>query len=125
YHGKVHRRAAHRLAGVVGAELQRVLTVDDALVGPVELFLMMLVGGEVLERTPVRPGIESHDGEAVLGQTAGESAAARAGAHDRKVHRLIERVLAHRRPTARPKYIRGAAANRSRGAGCVGRPIPV
>src|SRR5690348_2844806 len=86
---------------------------------------MVLVGGEVLERTPIRPGVESHDGEAVFGQTTGEGATARARAHDRKVHRLVERVLAHRDPTARPENIRGAAAGRSKGAGSVGRPIPV
>ncbi len=72
---------------------------------------MVLIGGEVLERPPVGAGIESHDGEAVLGEPAGEGAAARPGAHDGEIHRLIARVLAHRHPAAGPEHIRGAAAD--------------
>src|SRR6185437_14799740 len=97
---------ADRLAGVVGAELHRVLAVDDTLIGPVELLLVVLVRGEVLERPPIRACIEGHDREAILREFAGESTAACARSDDREVHRLIERVLAHGRPTAVAKDVR-------------------
>ena len=66
HHGEMHGAAADRLAAVVAAQLQRVVAVDDALVGPVELGLLGFVGGEILQRPELRAGIERHDREALL-----------------------------------------------------------
>ena len=53
--------AADRLAAIVAAELQRVGAIDDALVGPVELCLLRLVGGEIFKRPPKWTRIEADD----------------------------------------------------------------
>ena len=105
----MHGRAADRLAGVVGAELQRVFAVDDALVGPVELRLLRLVRGEVLQRAPVRAGIERHDREACFGEPAGQRSAAGAGADDGEVDLVVVAVFAHRHPGADAEDVRRAA----------------
>ena len=72
---------------------------------------MLFVGREVLERPPIRTGIECHDREAVFGKLAGERAAAGAGADDRKVNRFLVGMLAHRHPAAGMKHVGCAAAN--------------
>ncbi len=115
HHGEMHGRAADRLAAIVGAKLQRVVAVDDALVGPVKLRLMVLVGSKILERPPIRPGIERHDGKAVFGKLAGECAAAGAGADDGEIDRLVLVVLAHRHPAADTENVGRAPADRARG----------
>src|SRR5579862_681500 len=61
HHGKMHRRATDRFAGIVSAELNRVITIDDAFIGPVEFRLMMLIRSEILKRSPIKPGIEGDD----------------------------------------------------------------
>src|SRR6185437_891221 len=80
---------------------------------PVELVLVVLVGREILQRPPIGPGVEGHHGEALLGEPAGEGAAARSRAHDREIHGLIEGMLAHRHPASDPEYIRSTAADRT------------
>ena len=114
HHGEVHGAAADRLAAVVGAELDRVVAVTDAVVGPVELGLLALVGGEVLQRAEIWSGVEGDDGEAGLGELAGERAAAGAGADDDEVHPLVLAVFAHRDPAARGEHVRGAALGGAR-----------
>src|SRR5262249_29343860 len=86
---EMHGRAADRLAGIVRAELQRVGAVDDALVAPVELGLMRLVGSKILERPPIGAGIERDDREAVFGELAGEGAGAGTGSDDDNIDPLV------------------------------------
>src|SRR6185312_12813001 len=114
HHGEMDGAAADRLAAVVAAELQRVLTVNDALVRPIELRLLRLVGGEILERPPIWSGVHRHYREAGLGQTAGERAATGAGADDDEVDFLVLTVLLHRDPAARTEHIGRATAPRAR-----------
>ena len=109
HHREVNSASAHRLAAVVVAKLKRVLAVADALVGPVELVLMRLVGSEFFERTPPRARIERDHLEALFSETARKRAAARAGADDREVDGFILRILPHRRPGAHAKDVRRAS----------------
>ena len=60
-HGKMHGRSADGLAAVIAAHLQRIVAVDDAVVGPIELGLLGFVGSEVLQRPEKRTGIERND----------------------------------------------------------------
>jgi hypothetical protein len=53
--------AADRLAAVLAAHGDRVGAVHHPLIGPVKLVLLALVGGEILQRPKIRPGVESHD----------------------------------------------------------------
>ena len=55
----MHRAAAHGFAGIVPAELDRILAINDPVVRPVELGLLGLVGGEIVERSPIGTGIKS------------------------------------------------------------------
>ena len=116
HHREMHGRAADRLAGIVGAELKRILAVDDALISPVELRLLRLVRGEILERTPVRTGIERHDREACLREPAGQRSAAGAGADDGEIDRVVVAVFAHRHPGADAEHVGRASVARARGA---------
>jgi len=106
--------AADRLAAIVAAELQRVGAIDDALVGPVELCLLRLVGGEIFERPPKWTCIEADDRKPRFGQLACEGAAAGAGANDREIDLLVLRVLPHRHPPPDVKHIGCAPIHRPR-----------
>ncbi|GAB3465761.1 hypothetical protein [Azotobacter salinestris] len=110
----MHGAATDRPAAVVGAELERIVAVAQALVGPEQLFLVRLVGGELLERPPPGAGVEGDHGKARLGQPAGQSAAAGASADDGEIHRLLFRVLAHRHPAAAPEHVQRPAASPAR-----------
>src|SRR3954451_24085223 len=102
----MHRRSADRLAAVVAAHLQRIVTVDDTIVGPVQLCLLRLVGGEILQRPEIGTGIERDDREAVLGELARQRAAAGAGTDDGEITLTATGVLPHRHPAAGPENIR-------------------
>src|SRR4051794_16574262 len=101
----MHCGAADRLAAVVASHLQRIVTVDDAIIGPVELGLLAFVGSKILQRTKIRACIERHDGEAVLGELAGQRAASRAGPDDYEVDCLVLRIFPHRHPRARAEDV--------------------
>src|SRR5581483_7162439 len=58
HHRKMNGRSADALSRIVGAELQGSFAIDDALIGPIQLRLMHLVGCEVFERTPIGSRIE-------------------------------------------------------------------
>ncbi len=115
HHRKMHGRAAHRLAAVVAAHLQRIVAVDDAVVGPVELRLLGLVGGEILQRTEIRAGVERHDREAVLGKLAGERAAAGAGADDDEIDLFVCRDIRASAPSRRGGRHPARGRRRARG----------
>ena len=72
-----------------------------ALVGPVEPVRARLVGDPVLVGIPERPGLEHHHLPAAPGQALGERAAARAGADDHQVDRVV--VVVARHPLARAR----------------------
>jgi len=90
------------------------------VVGPVQLALLGLVRGEVLQRLEIRPGVRGDDGEPILGQLARERPAARAGANDDEINFLRVAVPAHRHPAAGPERVGRAAAD---GAGGLGRVV--
>ena len=100
--------ATHTLAAVVAAEFDRVIAAGDALAKPIKLFLFVFVGREILQWPPKGAGIKPDDGEARLGQFAGQRAAAGAGADDCKIDLVLVAVAAHRDPAAAMKNIGGA-----------------
>ena len=106
HHGEMHGRAADRFAGIVGAELNRIVAVDDALVRPVQLALLIFIRGKILQRPPVRPGVKGHDREPIFRKLACERAAARASTDNCEVHDIIVAVLTHRHPSAGMEDIR-------------------
>ena len=108
HHLEMHGAAADDLAAVVAAELHRILAAGDALAEPEELFLLVLVRGEILERPPEGAGIESDDREPGLGELAGEGAAAGAGADNRKIDLVLVAITAHRDPAAGAEDVRCA-----------------
>ena len=110
----MHRRAAHRLATVVAAHLQRVGAVDDAIIRPEELGLFGFVGSKILQRTEVRPGIERDDRKAVFGQFAGQRASACSRPDDGEIDRLIFPVFAHGYPSPRTENVGCASLPRAR-----------
>ena len=113
-HREMHGRAAHRLAAVVAAELQRVVAVDDAIVCPVELCLLGFVGGEILQRPEVGAGVERDHRESVFCELARERAAASAGADDDEIDLVIVAIFAHRQPAAGTKDVGRPAIRRAR-----------
>ncbi|MDR8934491.1 hypothetical protein FEP65_01366 [Burkholderia multivorans] len=117
HHREVHGAAADRAAAVVGAERQRVRAVANPLVGPEQLALVRFVGGEFLQRPPPCARIERDDGKTMLGKPARERAAARAGADDHEVDRLVVAEHSHRRPAAHAQRIGRAAVATARLAG--------
>ena len=123
HHGEMHGRTAHRFAGIVGAHLDRIVAVDDPLIGPVELGLLPLVGGKILERPPIRTGVERHHRESVFGELARQRTAAGAGADDGEVDRLVVCKLPHRHPAALLEDIGCAPADRARGVLRVSRHV--
>ena len=74
----------------------RILAAGNALAEPKKLFLLVFVGGEILERSPIGAGIESDDREPGLGELAGERAAAGARADNRKIDLVLVAITAHR-----------------------------
>ena len=66
----------------------RVFSVGDAVVGPIERLLRQLVGGEIVERSPERSGVEHDNREAFFSELARERRAACAGPDDQKIDRL-------------------------------------
>ena len=56
---------------------------------PVELVLLGLVGGEILERPPVGAGVEADHAEPGFGELRGQRRAAGAGADDREVDLVV------------------------------------
>ena len=87
-HLEVDGGPADAAPGVVGAEFDRVLAGGNSLVQPVQLVLLALVGSEVGQRPPERPGVEGDHREAGFRQLRGEHAAAAAGADDGEVDRV-------------------------------------
>ncbi|CAJ3171598.1 Uncharacterised protein [Burkholderia pseudomallei] len=114
HHREMHGAAAHGLAAVVVAERERIVAVAQALVGPVQLALVRLVGGELLERPPPRARVERDDRVAVFGELARERAAARARADDREIHLVLVAVHAHRHPAADAHHVGRAAVGAAR-----------
>ena len=102
----MYRGASDRLAAVVAAQLQRVVAIDNAIVGPVKLGLLAFVGCKILQRSEIGTGVERHNGEAVFGELAGHRAAAGAGADYREVDRLGFGIFTHRHPSTGAKNIR-------------------
>ncbi len=114
HHRVMDGRSAHRLARILAAHLDRVRAVDDALIGPVELVLLGLVGGEILQRPEIAARIEGDDREALLGEQRRERSAAGAGADDREIDRVALAIFAHRDPAAAAENVGRAAARRAR-----------
>src|SRR5205823_13188917 len=78
------------------------------------LLLLVLVGGEILERPPEWAGIEGNDGIPRFGELAGERSATGAGAHDREVHLVRIAIAAHRHPPAFAEHIGRAPVDGAR-----------
>ena len=110
----MHGRSADRLAAVIAAHLQRIVAVDDAVVGPIELGLLGFVGSEVLQRPEIRTGIERDDGESVFGKLARQRPAAGAGADDDEINLVVVSILSHRHPRAGTEYVGRPAVGRAR-----------
>src|SRR5438874_1369120 len=96
---------AHPSPAVVDAEFDRIVAASDPLVGPIQLLLLVLVGGEILERPPKWTGIESDDGKSGFGKLAGERPATGARANNREVHLIRIAIAAHRHPPAFAEHI--------------------
>ena len=76
--GEVDHRAADAVAGVVLAELDRIVAADHPIRGPVQLVRPRLIGDPVAVGIPERPGLEHDDLPAPSRQALRERAAARA-----------------------------------------------
>ncbi len=107
-HHEVNAASAHRLAAVAPAQLERTLG-DDAFVQPIELHLLDLIGGELIERTEPGAGVERHHGEAAFGELRGECRAAETGADDGEIDLLVLPIFLHRNPGAWAHDVGGAA----------------
>ena len=83
--GVVDHRAADAVPAVVLAELDRVGSADDPLLGPVQPVRARLVGHPVLVRVPERPGLEHDHLPAAAREPLRERASAGAGADDHEV----------------------------------------
>ena len=93
--GVVDHRAADPLAGIVLAELDRVLASGHARVGPVQLVRARLVGHPVPVGVPERPDVEHDDVPAASGQPLGERGPTRPGADDRQVDLVVVVIAGH------------------------------
>ena len=111
HHGEVHGAAADRLAAVVAAELDRVLSGRDPVVGPIQLGLLRLVGGKILQRPEPGTGIQPHHGKARLGEPARQGSAAGPRPDDDKVHLVVVAVVSHRHPAAGAEHVGRAAVS--------------
>jgi hypothetical protein len=105
----VHSRSAYGFAAIVATHLERIGSIDDAVVGPIKLGLLRLVRRKILERPKIRTRIHCNDGEAMLGQAASQRTAAGASAHNDEVNRLVFPILPHWNPSAGTENIRRAA----------------
>lgn len=93
--GVVHHGAAHPAPGVVLAQLNWVVTADDALLGPVQRVGAGLVGHPVLVGVPERAGLEDHDPPARTRQPLRQHRATGAGPDDHQVDLVVVAVAAH------------------------------
>lgn len=93
--GVVDHGAAHPTPGVVLAQLDRVGTADDALLGPVQRMGAGLVGHPVLVGVPERAGLQDHHPPAGAGQPLRQHRAAGAGADHDQVDLVVVGVAAH------------------------------
>ena len=94
--GVVDHRAAHPPAGVVLAQLDRVLAADHALLSPVQVVRAGLVGHPVLVGMPERTRLDDHDPPASAGQTLRQHRATRPRAHDAQVDLVVVAIAGHR-----------------------------
>ena len=109
--GVVDHRAADAVAGVVLAELDRVLAADDPLLGPVELVRAGLVGDPVLVGIPERARLEHHHLPAAAGQPLGQ-----------RRRRRRRRRRSPGRPRSRRRSAPSARAGRRGGGRRAGTP---
>jgi hypothetical protein len=110
----VHSRSAYGFAAIVATHLERIGSIDDAVVGPIQLGLLRLVRRKILERPKIRTRIHCDDGEAMLGKAASQRTAAGASAHNDEVNRLVFPILTHRDPSAGTEHIGRAGTSGAR-----------
>src|SRR5690348_3111183 len=116
--------AADAPAAIVAAELERIVAAGDAFAEPIELLLLVFIGGEVLERAPEETGVERDDRKSCLGQLAGQGAAPGAGPDNREINLVFVAVTAHRDPAAGVKHVRRAPVLGTRAIGHDALPPP-